>query len=291
MKVKSIIIFLILFFTTIFILKGTERTKEKMIESLKYVIPVMTISLVFWGYKKTNNSNPHKPINNNNSKQESGNIKAEFVVPDRYKYLENNNPQTPIDFGIKTVWIAIKAKNSCEVAQYIELDNQKEVNWIEGTIRAYEGDIFITPNLNGWIIIHGWGLPTPDSKFGSDETVALLNYLSGKFEEAYLFGNHRVSSVAFWGKSLKGKLKRLYVVADGTGKVIGEPNSLELKWNLIDLSENKPNPNKDEWDKLKYPGEDEVIEIAEYWSINPMEISKLENIEGKGITGRMNNRL
>lgn len=279
MKLRKIIILLICYFVILFVFKGTEKTNEKLLDSIKYIVPVFIIAILLF-----------KSVNKNNSNEAITKPNEEFEIPSRYNYMENFDPKNPIDFGIKTVWIAIQGSSTEVVAEYLNLNSRKSVNWVEGTIRAYEGEIFITPKLDNWILIHGFGLPTPDSKFGNQECVKLLNTLSNKFGEAYIFGNHRVSSVAFWCKSINGKLERLYVVADGTGETIGNPSKLEKEWNLVDLTPGVIPPNEEDWDKYLYPGEDEVIEMAKYWSINPLEISKLENVEGQGIIGRMNNR-
>jgi len=102
-----------------------------------------------------------------------------------------------------------------------------------------------------------------------------------------LFGSHRGSGVAFWARSLNGNLERLYVVADGTGVSIGDPNELELKWNLVDLTPGVEMPPKDQWDKYLYPGEKEVLQMAAHWSISPSEISKFENVGSGGVAGKL----
>ena len=282
MKLKTIIVLLISYFVILILFKGTAKTNEKLIGSLQYLIPIIILAFLFYRWKKKYNPKSDNALSKANSK---------FQIPSRYNYMLSLDPTKPIDFGIKTVWIAVQANSAEEVANYLELNNQSSVDWVEGTIRAYEGEIFVTPKLDQWILIHGMSLPTPDSKCGNQECVALLNYLSGKFGEAYIFGNHRVSSVAFWSKSINGELERLYVVADGTGETIGKPSKLEQKWNLIDLTPGVETPSEEDWDKYLYPGEDEVIEMAKYWSINPLEISKLQNVEENGIIGRINNLL
>jgi hypothetical protein len=119
------------------------------------------------------------------------------------------------------------------------LDKSKTCNWVEGTIRAYEGEIFIIPSIKNWVIIHGWGLPIPNNPndlCGSDK---FLNALSLEFGEAHLYGNHRVSSSAFWMKSISGELNRFYIVMDGTGLEKGAPTDVEQAWNLVDWSSPK----------------------------------------------------
>lgn len=185
----------------------------------------------------------------------------QFEIPERYQHLRSRDPKNAINFGIKSIWCAVKSANHENIADFLNLDKSKTCNWVEGTIRAYEGEIFIFPSIENWVIIHGWGLPFPNNPndlAGSDK---FLNSLSNEFEEAHLYGNHRVSSSAFWMKSLKGELKRLYIVMDGMGMAKGEPTEIERKWNLIDWS--SPEIESESYrDNSVYPGEDEVIEVS-----------------------------
>ena len=211
-----------------------------------------------------------------------------FKIPERYKHLGSRNPDKPINFGIKTIWCAVKSDNHLIIADFLKFDKTKTCNWIEGTIRAYEWGVFIMPAINNWVIIHGWGLPIPNTQNDMRNSDKFLNSLSKEFGEAQMFGNHRVSSSAFWMKSEKGELKRIYIVGDGTGGMIGEPTEIERKWNLIDCSSPKID-DKEYRDNHLYPGEDEVIEVAGNWSVNPMEIESIENVGKEGIYGRIKN--
>ena len=286
MKAKTILILLVGYFAISFLFNGSNKTAEKLLDSMKILLPIFIGIYIAYKYLMNRKSEAVLDKSPNNHSDND-----RFKIPSRYKYMESLSRDSPIDFGIKTVWIAVQANSIDDIANHINLENKANVDWVEGTIRAYEGEIFVTPKLGKWILLHGMGLPTPDYELGRTKCVELLNHISKKYGKAYLFGNHRVSSVAFWSKSSNGELERLYVVADGTGETFGNPSKLEKEWNLIDLSKEADTPNEEDWDKLLYPGEDEVIEMAKYWSINPLKISQYQNVEGKGIIGRMNNRL
>ena len=58
---------------------------------------------------------------------------------------------------------------------------------------------------------------------------------------------------------------------------------IERKWNLIDWKSPEIE-NEAYWDNSVYPGEEEVLEVAGNWSINPMQLES-ENIIEKGIYG------
>ena len=217
-----------------------------------------------------------------------GRKETPFIIPEGFEGWEKFNPEKPINFGRKTIWSAIKSDSCSKVAKFLNIGESNKCNWVEGTIRAYNGDVFILPSIENWVIIHGWGLPIPNTHTDMRFADNFLNYLSNEFGEAQLFGNHRVSSSAFWMKATNGKLDRAYIVGDGEGGMIGNPTTIEEKMNLIDFS--SPEINNEEYYKNRtYPGEDEVFEVAENWSINPQKLESIPNIGNEGYYGRIKN--
>ena len=81
-------------------------------------------------------------------------------LPDDKSILEDK----PVAFGYKCLWIAVKTINQQDVAKEIGLSNVKKSNWGTGITKAYEGLVFITPPVGGWILVVGAGLPNTSSK-------------------------------------------------------------------------------------------------------------------------------
>lgn len=199
--------------------------------------------------------------------------------------LEMKDPTKPINFGYKWVWVAVKTENTERLLEVLKLDGVKQANWVEGTLQACNGDVFVLPPIEGWILISGLGLPNPSSKDGVVASKLLIDKLSEAFNEAQLFGNHRVSGTAFWMKSVNGQTVRLYCIADGNNYIEGELTDVEKKWDLIDT--NSPEAQNEEyWDKMVYPDAEHVLEVAKNWSINPMELEGKENVGAFGYIGR-----
>ncbi len=200
--------------------------------------------------------------------------------------LEKRDSTKPINFGHKWVWVAVKTEDTDSLLIVLKLDKVKQANWVEGTIQANGANVFVLPPIDGWILISGWGLPIPDHVKGIEYAKKLLNQLSQNFGEAQLFGNHRVSSTAFWMKSINGKTERLYCIADGNNFIEGKPTEVEKQWDLIDT--NLEEAEKEEyWDKMVYPDAEHVLEIAKNWSVNPMELEDKEHIGEFGYLGRL----
>jgi hypothetical protein len=198
--------------------------------------------------------------------------------------LEKRETTKPINFGYKCVWAAVKTLNTDDLLAVLKLDGLKRANWVEGLLLPGKENTFILPPIEGWILISGFALPTPDHEKGIEESKGLLDKLSKKFGEAQLFGNVRASETAFWMKSVNGQTIRLYCITDGKNFIEGEPTEIEKKWDLIDTN-SKEAKNEEYWDKMLYPDAEHVLEVAKNWSINPMELEEKENVGEFGYIG------
>jgi len=199
--------------------------------------------------------------------------------------LEKRDSSKPINFGHKWIWAAVKTENTDSLLKILNLEKLRQANWVEGAIQAKGTDVFILPPIEGWILISGGGLPIPDHQKGIEKSKAFLNKLSKEFGEAQLYGNHQVSSSAFWMKSVNGQTVRLYCIADGNNFIEGEPTEVEEKWDLIDT--NSEEAQKEAyWEKMIYPDAEHVLEVAKNWSISPMELEEKENVGAFGHLGR-----
>lgn len=120
-------------------------------------------------------------------------------------------PDSPVSFGYKCMWFAIKSDNKKRIAEILELNNLTDCNWQIGIDKAYNGSVFITPSINGWTLVCGWGLPHGDSKKSIDTVKSKLKILSKEFNEAQFFCSHRVTEYHCWIKSTKGIFKEFIV--------------------------------------------------------------------------------
>lgn len=179
-------------------------------------------------------------------------------------YGRNNYGES---FGYKIFWYAVETSKTKSVIETLGLKNVEKVGWSEGLEMAYEGDVFVTPPIDGWTLIVSSCLDLPDSIDVNDPAVKLLNKLAKKYSStASFFGSHRVSNTAVWMYSTGGYLQRLLLVEDGEVKInYGQPFGIEEYWDILD--------------------EDAVLEAAEKVSINPMAIETYDNVKKKGYIG------
>ena len=145
------------------------------------------------------------------------------------------NPDEPIDFGFKTVWIAVKTDNKERLAEILELKNIQSSNWKSGIEAAYNDRIFITPLIGQWTLTVGMKLANGQLE-DINKLEKILNKLSSEFGEAQSFGTHRVVEYQHWIKSINGKITRTYSYIGESGeniKVFGELTEPEIGLNLI----------------------------------------------------------
>ena len=188
-------------------------------------------------------------------------------IPKRYQHLQSHAPDKPIGFGYKTVWYAVKCYDNELVAEALFDEEYKSCDWVEGTIRAYTRQgIFVLPVIKGWVLVHGLALPQPDQYVYFQTTENFLNKLSARFGEAQFFASHRVVGLYCWARSRDGYLSRLYMMMEGEETMTGMPSTIE--------------------ENLGY-GEEEVLKVAEAWSINPSNLASFTNLAASGFYGSL----
>lgn len=197
----------------------------------------------------------------------------------------------PIDFGYKTVWIAIKTNDKKRIIEILDLKNSQEANWKSGIETAYNDGVFITPTVGQWTLVVGMQLiKNGGSLEDINELETKLNQLSLVFGEAHSFGTHRVVEYHHWIKSVNGKTVRIYSYLGEKGeniKVFGEPTTAEIGLNLFNsLSKEAASDSYWEREDLDYPDEELVMKIAEEWSVNPTKLSQRNDVKDElGIIG------
>jgi hypothetical protein len=56
---------------------------------------------------------------------------------------------SPVPFGYKCAWLAIRTENSQAVVHALGLQNVRKSGWQSGIDAAYSGDVFVTPPIKG----------------------------------------------------------------------------------------------------------------------------------------------
>lgn len=199
--------------------------------------------------------------------------------------LEKRDPAKPVNFGYKCVWIAVKTEDTDSLLNALEVTHVQKANWVEGMLRNFSTGIFVLPPIDGWILAVGSDLPVPQAPV-LEQARIFLDRLSARFGEAQLFGNHRGTGSAFWMKSVQGKTERLYSIGDGVTIIEGQPTAIEQQWALLDTN-SEDAADEAYWDRSVYPDVEHVLEVAQAWSINPMQLETHENVGAFGYLGHL----
>lgn len=192
----------------------------------------------------------------------------------------------PESFGYKSQWLAVRATESEAVAKSLGIVNLRTIDWYTGLRQAEKQGIFITPSVDGWVLVTGWGLEPlmPEDGFPRE----LVERLSAEFGEAQFFATHRGTDYHCWSKACGGKMQRAYCFCGSNGETLfleGEPTPVEASVELINtlLPEDQAQDWEDE--NVFFPDEDFVMQVAEAWSVNPMDLGSRDDIPGMGYVG------
>lgn len=173
-----------------------------------------------------------------------------------------NDPDFPVQFGYKCNWLCVKSNSPLEVIEKLGLKNAEPSNWDKGIEMAYNGYRFVSPVLDGYVLVVNIGMDML--------TVApeLLDAMAAKFTELQFFVTQRVSDYHAWVKYVNGEMLRGYGWCGCDGTVFlnrGELTPEEIRLGFTNLL---PNEEAD-WEAYETPDEDYVIELAAAWGIDP----------------------
>ena len=203
--------------------------------------------------------------------------------------MANRPPGMPIAFGVKIPWAAIKDVTRDSVVEELELEKTREADWAAGIEAAYEdgvsgiaglagaGSVFVTPAIDGWVLVVGNGLPCFGNKGQMHPPLPFAERLSAKLNtEVQFFATHRTVSHDAWVLARSGVLVRAFAVADGNVLVNqGAPTPEEAPLEL-----EKPDP-------ISRVNEDRTHELAGRWSVNPMTFDERKDVVGPGTLGKL----
>ncbi len=198
--------------------------------------------------------------------------------------------EPPVSFGKNRLWMAIKSTDAERIATILDLRNAKPAGWHEGleSRKPSEGGIYITPPIDGWTLVVGWGFMADTLTETLTIAEELVEVFSQEMGEAQYFCNHERADYHCWIKATNGEVVRAYAWLGESGEnlvVKGSPTTAEPLHLINTLSEEAQNPTYYENDDIVFPDANMVFSIAEQWSINPTTLHLRKNVGDKGIFG------
>jgi hypothetical protein len=192
--------------------------------------------------------------------------------PDKEQAVE---PDSPVPFGYKCAWLAIKTEDPQAVTEALGLQNVRKSEWEKGVTAAYGGEVFVTPPIKRWVLAASFSLPEIVDKTRPDQLSPLVKTLGKKFVEVQYFGTHRVVEYHGWLRATKGEIVRRYAYLGERGETLcdeGKRTEEETKLGLI-------------YNDSKFPNEQHVMELAAAWSIDPSSLDELKLGRSLGYLG------
>lgn len=205
------------------------------------------------------------------------------------RYTEGTDDKelvVPFLFDRPTKWMAIKSSHLSRVQKALGLRNAAPCSWAEGFGRVAETRLFLSPPVQGWVIVVGAGLPEP-----GDDIDKLFHFLRGIAQEigaVHYFYADRVFHHHAWIRMENEDVVRAYAWADETlwnqGDLTGAERFLEVK--CFEYGE-APLPYPFSTRESVAANCEKVLQLAARWSIDPMALNSHNLRTGLGIAGHL----
>lgn len=198
----------------------------------------------------------------------------------------HSEPRYPVSaFGAPCRWLAIRSTNLQAVQSVLSLHNPVPCSWEEGIAQLTNHNLFISPPIEGWILIFGQGLPNPAEDI--DECFHLVSKLSRILGLVQFFSFNRAVNHHAWAKAEGGKIRRAYAWADETlwnqGKMTRSEIDLQMK--CFGYAEPTEPAGFDSSDSPS--NSEKVPALAARWSIDPSSIDDRVFSTSLGVAGNL----
>lgn len=192
---------------------------------------------------------------------------------------------SPCDFGRKASWLAFQTTNSHAVITALALTDIRASDWKHGIRSAcglgYKpGIVFVTPPIKGWTLVVG-GVAYLHTTGDGDHCTPILLKLGNTFSDIQYFGSDRQVDFSAWARVVNGDMVRAYSYMADTGLMINAglatPEERALGFGKFGDDQTEPLRFRRRGRScVVSPSEDDVLNLAGQWSINPTLLSSLE---------------
>jgi hypothetical protein len=174
-------------------------------------------------------------------------------------------------------WLAIRSVSPEAVLAALDLHHAEPCSWSEGLAGGHE--FFISPRVNGWIIVTGMGLPNPTDDV--DATFLFLTALSRQLGHVQYFYASRLLHHHAWARLDDGCVTRAYAWVGETVWNQGSETLPEIEAELRLFGYGDPSATVLDAEK----NFEKVPHLAARWSLDPAAV-KLNSVQQSiGIAG------
>jgi hypothetical protein len=189
-------------------------------------------------------------------------------------------PDAPQGFGPRCVWLAFRGASPEAVARALELHDAGSSTWAEGLKAAYQGRVFITPPIDGWVLAASTRFPDPGDKKHPDSATPALVRLSRALGEVQYFATYDVLDLHAWARFVNGAPVRKLAFLGADTLAVWDEGPLtpeERKLGLLYTAKTM--------DKPPFPSEANVFAIAGAWSLDPTTLQTRNLPPSLGVIG------
>lgn len=207
-------------------------------------------------------------------------------VARRADFIPRERRFHPPVFNLPARWLAVRSNNSMLIQSALGLHNPTPCSWEEGLSAAHDHKLFISPPINGWILIMGSLLPEPADDV--DRCFRFVAEFSRKVGHVQFFSVNRPVNHHTWVQVDQGNVVRAYAWAGRTlwnqGRLTRAELDLSLKCHGYGEGEERidygrPDPAAINTERLPL--------LAARWSIDPTSIDARVLKESSGIAGQL----
>lgn len=181
-------------------------------------------------------------------------------------------------------WAAIRSRNLGAVQDALGLANAVACCWIEGLAEAMTGNrFFVSPPINGWILVFGTHLPTPSEDV--DQCFRFVMNLSVTLGEAQYFCANPINGEHAWARAIHGNIIRGYAWHEETLWNQGEFSDAERKTGMAVFPYGEsPEVSLLDSPNLYQRNVERIFRLAGRWSVDPIRAAQAD-VAALGISG------
>lgn len=200
----------------------------------------------------------------------------------------DTTPDSPVAFGYKSLWLAIRTDDPEAVVEALGRTGFERANWRTGILAAQADAVFVTPAVDGWVLVVDPELPNLGHPPDEERWRARLAPLAERFPDVQYFASHRVVDYHAWARFENGELMRAYAWLGERGETLtdfGNPTAAEIELGQDFVDSRSPEAQDDGfWDRddLAFPSEDDVMNVAGLWSVDPTTLDERGGQPGLG---------
>ncbi len=180
-------------------------------------------------------------------------------------------------------WLTVKSNNPAAVQAALGLSHPTPCSLEEGLAEARDDKLFISPSINGWVLVVGSGLPDPAEDV--DHCYRFLTQVSRKVGQVQFFTASRVLNYHAWALMEKGRIFRAYAWAGDTVWNQGPVTAAERDLDMVCFDYGAETNVFTVRESLAANCE-KVCLLASRWGVDPAMLGSA-NWRGRGIVGEL----